>query len=388
MINTVDKVKDIKWYRNRVKALRALKQPEQRSPEWFKSRNTRVTASEVASCLLNIEPVCKPYIEEFNIQNFKFDGKSCSHYDNREEYIIKKCRAFFGENVFKDSPFTLWGKKYEEIATRFYRQHYKTKVIEFGLLSHPRLQWLGASPDGITPDGIMLEIKCPFKRKINGIVPFHYWQQIQIQLETANLDMCHYLECEIKELQDENEFLEYQLEEFNPGEFQQKGILINKLDEVDNSETKYIYPPDHLISESDFIEWRNTTMLDNSNSKPIYYLIHKWNIIPVKRNKVWFSNVKDDIKQTWVLVRKLQNNREDFEKYRESIHLIKNKAFIELYNSTQCIISDKDSTFVYQSDSNDNDNNNDNNCESGESESSGSGGKFIKNTIATTCLID
>jgi len=348
----IDKIK-IKKLRNKVKALRKLQQPVQRSPEWFAARNTRVTASEVASCLLNIEPVCKPYVEDFDIQGFKYDGKSCSHYDTRDEYIIKKCKSFFGENVFKDSVFTLWGKKYEEIATRLYRQYYKTEVIEFGLLPHPRLKWLGASPDGITPDGIMLEIKCPYKRKINGIVPFHYWQQMQIQLHVTDLEMCHYLECEIKELETEKEFLELKLEEFSDNQFQQKGILINKIDELNNSETKYIYPPDDLITEDDFINWRDETISNlNVKAKPIYYFIHKWGVINVKRNKQWFLNVKDDIKKTWSLFRKLQDNPEDFEKYKQSIYLIQNKNFIDLYNNTQCIISDKDSTFIYETSDN------------------------------------
>jgi putative phage-type endonuclease len=378
----MDKVRDIKWYRNRVKTLRAQEQPQQRSPEWFAARNTRVTASEVASCLLNIEPVCKPYVEDFNIQGFKYDGKSCSHYDTRDEYIIKKCKAFFGENVFKDSVFTLWGKKYEEIATRLYRQYYKTEVIEFGLLPHPRLKWLGASPDGITPDGIMLEIKCPYKRKINGIVPFHYYQQMQIQLHVTDLDICHFLECEIKEIETEKEFLELKLEEFNPNQFQQKGILINKIDEPNNSETKYIYPPDDLLTEESFITWRDETISNlNVKAKPIYYFIHKWGVINVKRNRQWFLNVKDDIKKTWMFFRKLQDNPEDFEKYKQSIYLIKNKEFIDLYNSTQCIISDKDSTFIYETSDN--------------SDSSICSQESSKNLISiendkneTTCLID
>lgn len=374
----IDKIK-IKKLRNKVKALRKLPQPVQRSPEWFTARNTRVTASEVASCLLNIEPVCKPYVEDFNIQGFKYDGKSCSHYDTRDEYIIKKCKAFFGENVFKDSVFTLWGKKYEEIATRLYRQYYKTEVIEFGLLPHPRLKWLGASPDGITPDGIMLEIKCPYKRKINGIVPMHYWQQMQIQLITTDLEMCHYLECEIKELETEQDFLELQLQQLDLNKFQQKGILINKIDEIDNSETKYIYPPDDLITDKQFIDWRNTIISnlqqDNINAKPIYYFIHNWNVINVKRNDKWFLNVKDDIKKTWALFRQLQDNPEDFKKYQESIYLIKNKNFIDLYNNTECIISDNDSTFVLESNSSCNiDSPSDNNTQNNQCE--------------TICLID
>lgn len=374
-------LKMFKKLRTKVKKLRQLPQPVQRTPEWFAARNTRVTASEVSCCLLNIEPVCKPYVEDFDIQGFKYDGKSCSHYDTRDEYIIKKCKSFFGENVFRDSVFTLWGKKYEEIATRLYRQYYQTEVIEFGLLPHTRLKWLGASPDGITPDGIMLEIKCPYKRKINGIVPMHYWQQMQIQLESTDLEMCHYLECEIKELETENDFINLELQQLKENQFQQKGILINNLNEADNSESKYIYPPDNLISETDFIDWKNETISNlqtqDTNFQPIYYFIHNWNIINVKRNRQWFSNVKDDIKKTWILFRKLQDNPEDFKKYQESIYILQNKKYIDLYNNTECVISDNDSIFILE-DTVNNDNNNENESEN----------KDQNTSSETLCLID
>lgn len=346
---------DLLKLKRKVKLLRAKKQPPQRSVEWFKTRNTRITASEVASCLSNTELVCKHYVEEFNISNFKYDGKCCSHFDTREEYIIKKCRSFFGENVFKDSIFTLWGKKYEEIATRLYRQKYKTDIIEFGFLPHPRLKWIGASPDGITPNGIMLEIKCPFKRKIDGIVPFHYWMQMQMQLESTDLEMCHFLECELKEVGNEQEFLNYNIIENE----QDKGILINKIDEEKNSETKYIYPPDNLITPESFIEWSNSVISqlksENINAIPLYYIIHKWNVINVRRIKEWFINVKSDIKKTWELITRLQLNKDEFEKYKESIYLIKNKSFIEKYNNTICEITDDESIFVYDNGTNIND---------------------------------
>jgi putative phage-type endonuclease len=331
--------KNLKRLRNRVKAL--VKKNEglcpQRSAGWFEARNIAISASEVSACLTNTEEICRPYIEEFNIQGFKIDGKCCSHFDDKEEYIIKKCRSFFGENVFKDSIYTLWGKKYEEIATRFYRQLKNTEVLEFGSLPHSRLNWIRASPDGITPDGVMLEIKCPFSRKINGIVPHHYWQQIQLQLEVADLDVCDFLECELVELENEELYLN-----FVPLEDQRKGILINILDEPDNSETKYIYPPDTLLTTEQFLEWADQTItqlnLNGKNAKKLYWVIVKWNIIVVNRRKDWFETVKPILKNTHKFFRNFQENPELFNKYKESIHLIKNKKHIDKYNETTCLI--------------------------------------------------
>ena len=36
--------------------------------------------------------------------------------------------------------------------------------------------------------------------------------------------------------------------------------LLNKIDEPDNSETKYIYPPDNLNTVDDFIQWSTDTI--------------------------------------------------------------------------------------------------------------------------------
>jgi putative phage-type endonuclease len=329
---------ELRKYQRRVQTLRKKEQPVQRSQEWFDMRNLKITASEVACCLTNTEEVCKPYVEEFDIDDFKYDGKCLSHFDTKEDYIIKKCKAYNGENVFRDSVFTLWGKKYEEIATRMYRQLFQTDVIEFGLLPHPRLKYIGASPDGITPDGVMLEIKCPYTRKINGIVPLHYWTQIQIQLEVADLDRCDFLECEIQELKSVEEFLSLEIIDTS----QQKGILLNKTEFPNNSEEKYIYPPDNITLAQEYIDWSVEIIKELEAQavkvEPIYFHIHKWNVVIVKRRKDWFASVRPIIKQVWEFITRLQQNREDFLKYQESIHIIKSKKFIEKWTNTTCMI--------------------------------------------------
>ena len=311
---------DLNRLRKHVKNLRAKPQPIQKSEDWYNLRNTRITASEIACCLTNTEEICKAYMEEFNITDLKFDNKCLSHFDTREEYIIKKCKSFFGENVFKDSVFTLFGKKYEEIATRLYRRKFNTEVIEFGLLPHPRLKWLGASPDGITPDGVMLEIKCPYSRKINGRVPIHYWCQMMCQLEVAGLERCDFLECEIKELSSEAEFLACENEE--------KGILLN------NGSESFVYPPDHLNTPEEYIQWSK----GYPQSTPNYWVIQKWGVIKVNRRKDWFEMVKPILKETHTFIRKLQEDPELFRKYEESIFLLKNKDYIQKYNNTTCLI--------------------------------------------------
>lgn len=344
----------IKRLQRRVKVLKSKPQPPQRSAEWFKSRNTRVTASEIACCLTLSRELCEIYVKDFNVQNFKYKPDQCmSHYDNKTDYIINKCRTFYGENLFKDSIYTLHGKKYEEIATRLYRCEYGTEVWEFGLLQHSRLNWLAASPDGITPNGVMLEIKCPYSRKIEeGVPPIHYWAQMQLQLEVGDLDECDFLECEIKELDDESEFISKETK----GK-QSKGILLNKVGELPNSETKYVYPPDNLKSCEEYKSWSNE-MIKRYKSEsievvPIYYFISKWFVVNVKRRKEWFLKAKPYLKETIDQIKKFQSDRQLFDGYRESINKLKNKKYLEKYNATDCVINDNNSTFVLEYDDDD-----------------------------------
>lgn len=332
----------LKRTQNRVKALQKRPQPEQRTPEWFQARHTRVTASEAASCLYRSKTTCEEFVKQFGITNFRYkDTEGLNGYETREDYIIKKCAAFYGENVFRDSVHTLWGKKYEEVANRLYCQLYDTTVIEFGLISHSRLKWLAASPDGITPNGIMLEIKCPKSRKIDTTqIPIYYWVQTQIQMECVDLDFCDFLECEIEELETEEQFINTEL--IGP---QAKGIVLK----YDSETERYIYPPVHITEPQDYIDWKNTTIAECTTDTltPTYFVVTKYNIQRIPRSKTWFQNVKNDIKRTWDTIMHLQSSREYFDKYKQSIHMIRSKNFYERFHSTECEIHDDISTFVF-----------------------------------------
>lgn len=337
------KPKTLLQLRRKVKTLQKKPQPEQRTPEWFKQRQTRITASEAASCLFKSQRVCEAYVREFGLSNFKYkETEPLNPYETKEDYIIKKCSAFFGESVFKDNPATLWGKKYEEVANRLYTKLTNKKVFEFGLLSHSRLKWLAASPDGITEDGIMLEIKCPKSRKIDpSAPPLYYWIQVQIQLESTDLEFCDFLECEIEEIPTEAEFLTKM-----PEGQQDIGVILQIADS--GPDPKFIYPPLTVITHEQYITWKNNTMEQTSQVLiPIYFVITRYNIIRIKRSREWFAAVKEDIKQTWNIIMKLQSNQEDFEKYKDSIFRLKNRVFLERWTNTQCLIGGDDTEFKF-----------------------------------------
>ena len=384
------KLKDnLSRLRNRVKTLLKKPQPVQRSPEWFANRNTLVTASEAASCLTTSKKVCERYANLYDISNFKYnDTKSANSYEKMNDYILKKCKAFYGEKVFFDSVYTLWGKKYEQIAVNLYKRKNNTDVYDFGLLKHPYLKWLGASPDGITPDGVMLEIKCPYSRKIKpNYVPFHYYIQVQIQLEVALLETADFMECEIKELDtlaeycgvlsgvspprddataglspphdDESAASSKTSKSSSPsltscpthvvdptissrgGEtplWNPAGVIVNLVEEPDNSESKYIYQD--AFDDTDPLIWAKsiTDTLESDTYKLIYYHIPNYSIVTIKRDQVWFNSVKEDIKKVHEKITFYQNNKDEFLKFVEECRMEKNKKHIDAFNSSVCLL--------------------------------------------------
>lgn len=104
--------------------------------------------------------------------------------------------------TFKGNVATRHGQKYEDAVRDRFDEILGTKTEEFGLLVHSDvhgkehgLDWLGASPDGITNTGAMVEIKCPYRREIDpGEVPHHYLPQLMVQLEVCDLELAYFVE--------------------------------------------------------------------------------------------------------------------------------------------------------------------------------------------------
>ena len=149
---------------------------EQRTPEWYAARDGLITASDFAQAL--------------------GQGK----FGTQKDFFVKKVRPDsipgFDPNA---SPALKWGVMFEPVANDIYSgRNGGIAIHEFGLLRHPKIPHIGASPDGITDAGVMVEIKCPFQRRINGEVPHQYYCQIQGQLAVCGLRRCDYLECEFE----------------------------------------------------------------------------------------------------------------------------------------------------------------------------------------------
>jgi len=73
------------------------------------------------------------------------------------------------------------------------------------LYPHINHSFIGASPDGINVDpksdryGRMIEIKNIVNRDITDKPKEEYWIQMQVQMETCDLDECDFIETRFKE---------------------------------------------------------------------------------------------------------------------------------------------------------------------------------------------
>ena len=258
----------IEKYQNQLEELKKIPLIEQRSEEWYKARQTLISASDFGQALNRGE------------------------YGSQRDFIIKKVEGKSKEIKYKKP--LLWGVKYEDVATSIYSKRNNVQVFEFGLIKHPELDYIGASPDGISDLGIMLEIKCPYSRKISGKIMEQYYDQIQGQLEVCDLDECDFLECEFEEYKDEEQFIN------DIDNLKEKGIII-QYRENEDEEFKYLYSSLNDDIDS-MIKWKNNKIEEfdvTIDFKIDYWKIRKYNCQRVYRDKELFEKMKNDLKFIW-----------------------------------------------------------------------------------------
>lgn len=152
----------------------------QGTPEWLKSRENRLTASNFGAAV-GLNPYCSPLT------------------------LLKDMLW----KTFQGNEATRWGSEHEDEARQAYMLELKrsnefadVNIRESGLYINPSVPWLGCSPDGVItatrPDGstfeYLLEIKCPFKKRFyTPPVPAYYNCQIQGLMALMNLDFCDFV---------------------------------------------------------------------------------------------------------------------------------------------------------------------------------------------------
>jgi putative phage-type endonuclease len=256
----------------KVEYLLTLPKIEQKSQEWYEIRKNMITASDFAQAL--------------------GDGK----FGTVEQFYKKKCVP--ESDVFVSNPFFKWGNMFEDVALRIYEHIQKTTIYQFGLLKHPNYDFFGASPDGITADGIMVEIKCPMKRKIiPGDVPQQYYYQIQGQLDVCDLNDCDYFECEFSIVNYEK------LCDGGSGGY--RGVILEYQNEA------YAYSPDVNLSVEELKKWEST-----QPSNPIkrhIWKLEKYNMVRVEKNKEFISQKMKLLEQVWQNILRYRKDKDLYE---------------------------------------------------------------------------
>jgi len=271
--------------KKQIDILKSIKQPEQRSDDWYIYRNSILTASNIYKIFLSDS--------------------------SQSQLILEKCEPI-NVNKFKvtntNTPMH-WGVKYEPISILYYEYINSVKVSDFGCIPHNKYKYIAASPDGIVCDekselfGRMLEIKNVVSREINGIPKMEYWIQMQIQMEVCDLNECDFLETKFIEYESKEEYL-------NDNTSKLKGSFIQFLK---NDEPYYIYAPINLnnINSKEYNDWFNKQLEINKELKLIQIIYWKLEVIScilVLRNKLWFKNVLPLIAYFWEVLTKEKEN--------------------------------------------------------------------------------
>ncbi len=310
-----NRLQKIKSYKKQLKEINKIPIIVQRSDEWFNIRKNLITASDMAQALNK--------------------GK----FGSQKEFLIKKINNLLNNNnkyVQSDNIALVWGVKYEEVANMVYIRRNDIKVYEYGLIKHPTISCFGASPDGISELGVMLEIKCPFRRVINGTIPEQYWMQIQGQLEVCDLEECDYLECKISEYKSEKEFLDDTHEDnILTKDLNEKGIIF---DYKENNETKYIYSKLDMTTE-ELLEWKRDTIVEfdiSVNYNITYWRLDKYLCNRVYRDKEFFEENIKKLQYLWDKIIYYSNNNN---KYFNDIVSSKKKIIFDFKELNETILT-------------------------------------------------
>lgn len=286
------KGKDLENIQRQIDYLSGIDQPAQRTEAWYKFRNGIITASNAYKA---------------------FESQSIMN-----QLIYEKCAPIKIDGtqyVNINSPFH-WGNKYEPVSVQVYEHEYQTKVGDFGCIQHSKYSYLGASPDGINVDpknkerfGRMLEIKNIVNRVINGIPKKEYWVQMQMQMETCDLDECDFLETQFLEYESEEAFLQDKEDKDKEEEERRfiktasgewKGIILYfSKDGV----PYYIYKP-LLMGKEEYDEWSENQIEEQEKAGrmwvyTIYWRLKTFSCVFVPRNRIWFERNRHILESLW-----------------------------------------------------------------------------------------
>jgi hypothetical protein len=156
----------------------------------------------------------------------------------------------------------------------------------------------------------MLEIKCPSTRPVTGEVPHTYWIQMQMQLEVAGLEVCHFWDNNFAEYQNAAAF-ESDAHDTDQGlnaAGKERGVLVEaRVLGSSGEETRdfaYRYAGIGL-SHAELQAWVDK-MLDEVEADPALeaHKVTYWHLVNnelavVKRDRGWFLDVLPRLRAVW-----------------------------------------------------------------------------------------
>ena len=243
-------------------------QVEQRSEQWYEEMKHMLTASEFSNLF-----------ESEHMRGTFIMSKINPEKRNQQKAVPTEFLIATG-----------WGIRFEPVIRAYLESEWKCKIYESGRLKHDTNPLLGASPDGIIVEGggqrygRLIEIKCPYSRKIGEGIPFKYWVQMQIQMEVTGLMECEYIEVEIKSPTPKD---------MNPD--LSGGLYSGELYvlEREDNEQPYVYA--YTKEEKDTYETNCICTL----REVVPYIISDTYIVCVKRDMKWYESTKPLQENFW-----------------------------------------------------------------------------------------
>ncbi len=151
----------------------------QRTEEWYKSRLGKLTASRCSDALATTKT-----------------GESAYRKNLRLQLLAERLTHI--PTVIPETPAMRWGTEQEPIAKIAFSEFTGLSVEDVGFIEHPLIKGLGASPDGFTSDGGLIEVKCPqgprhIENFLSERVPSDYRPQLLCQIACTGREFVHWV---------------------------------------------------------------------------------------------------------------------------------------------------------------------------------------------------
>lgn len=279
----------LRGYMLQLEKLKKIPVIVQKSDEWFAARNTMISASDVAQAI----------------------GKG--KFGNLNDFFRKKCAY---ESIPFDAacPPLKHGCMYESVCCSIYEKRNSTKVSEFGVLRHPTIPHIGASPDGITSEGVLLEIKAPYRRKITGEVPEQYAYQVQFQLAVCDLKECDFAEFGMTTFHS----MEHFMEERHADGRNETGIIGET-----RAGDEFTYMYGEIDGSDEYYKKWMDEMKSAGISKFHFWHLDKYNVVRIYRDDDLITETCVELKHVWD---KVCDYRKDKDLYEAEVNAKKRRS--------------------------------------------------------------